>query len=144
MFFYFNPLKSGVHLQWKLEVDAFKSARKGGLLSEQRLSQQRRLWYLLLILVSRDWTGLLLRDGGLISPWRWPRKAVQVAFSVRYLCFRPKLIKIGHKKTQLEERKLPWERYRTQNLLYPCGQHRIMMYQKRLSRQRSLVAGTGV
>ena len=37
------PLKSGVHLQWKLEVDAFKSARKGGLLSEQRLSQQRRL-----------------------------------------------------------------------------------------------------
>ena len=29
--------------QWKLEVDAFKSARKGGLLSEQRLSQQRRL-----------------------------------------------------------------------------------------------------
>lgn len=38
-----RPLKSGVHLQWKLEVDAFKSARKGGLLSEQRLSQQRRL-----------------------------------------------------------------------------------------------------
>ena len=38
-----GPLKSGVHLQWKLEVDAFKSARKGGLLSEQRLSQQRRL-----------------------------------------------------------------------------------------------------
>ena len=38
-----SPLKSGVHLQWKLEVDAFKSARKGGLLSEQRLSQQRRL-----------------------------------------------------------------------------------------------------
>lgn len=26
-----RPLKSGVHLQWKLEVDAFKSARKGGL-----------------------------------------------------------------------------------------------------------------
>ena len=24
-----RPLKSGVHLQWKLEVDAFKSARKG-------------------------------------------------------------------------------------------------------------------
>ena len=46
MFFYFNPLKSGVHLQWKLEVDAFKSARKGGLLSEQRLSHFRPIVYI--------------------------------------------------------------------------------------------------
>ena len=34
--------------------------------------------------------------------------------------------------------------YKTQNLLYPCGQHRIMMYQKRLPQQRSLVVGAGV